>query len=214
MLLFSFNFYSSSKNTLWCFPIKQSAISKFGLFCICCLLKIGGDSCQEIPLSQLSLSAPPTSGTNTMKTLICPGAPEYQNQAGDSVRRLASKVSFHLLIDFQYVRKPLTWERQSALQSLLGMPVVSWARTGSDLGHFWKTCTFHNWRNQLPTFSTFQVITWILLGLRKSYVKNLTSVLCAYGKLGSFTCKRGRMFPTGRCSVYLPKSKILAKERR
>ncbi|NXI40578.1 TANC1 protein, partial [Galbula dea] len=51
-----------------------------------------GDSCQEIPLSQLPLSAPPASGTNTVKTLNCPGAPEYQNQAGDSVRHLASKV--------------------------------------------------------------------------------------------------------------------------
>ncbi|XP_075368397.1 protein TANC1 isoform X5 [Mycteria americana] len=51
-----------------------------------------GDSCQEIPLSQLPLSAPPASGTNTMKTLNCPGTPEYQNQTGDSVRRLASKV--------------------------------------------------------------------------------------------------------------------------
>uniref|UniRef100_A0A8B9S9F6 Tetratricopeptide repeat, ankyrin repeat and coiled-coil containing 1 n=1 Tax=Apteryx owenii TaxID=8824 RepID=A0A8B9S9F6_APTOW len=51
----------------------------------------GGDSCQEIPLSQLPPSAPP-SGTNTMKTLNCPGSPEHQNQTGDSVRRLASKV--------------------------------------------------------------------------------------------------------------------------
>uniref|UniRef100_A0A8C3PQ05 Tetratricopeptide repeat, ankyrin repeat and coiled-coil containing 1 n=1 Tax=Calidris pygmaea TaxID=425635 RepID=A0A8C3PQ05_9CHAR len=49
----------------------------------------GGDSCLEIPLSQLPPSAPPTSGTNT---LTCPGSPEYPNQAGDSVRRLASKV--------------------------------------------------------------------------------------------------------------------------
>ncbi|XP_074451144.1 protein TANC1 isoform X2 [Larus michahellis] len=52
----------------------------------------GGDSSLEIPLSQVSPSAPPTSGTNTMKTLNCPGSPEYQNQTGDSVRRLASKV--------------------------------------------------------------------------------------------------------------------------
>ncbi|NXN74325.1 TANC1 protein, partial [Himantopus himantopus] len=50
------------------------------------------DSCLEIPLSQLSLSAPPTSGTNTLKTLNCPDSPEHQNQTGDSVRRLASKV--------------------------------------------------------------------------------------------------------------------------
>nr|XP_009664832.1 PREDICTED: protein TANC1 isoform X1 [Struthio camelus australis]XP_009664833.1 PREDICTED: protein TANC1 isoform X1 [Struthio camelus australis]XP_009664834.1 PREDICTED: protein TANC1 isoform X1 [Struthio camelus australis] len=50
-----------------------------------------GDSCQEIPLSQLPPSAPP-SGTNTMKNLNCPGSPEHQNQTGDSVRRLASKV--------------------------------------------------------------------------------------------------------------------------
>ncbi|NXE13025.1 TANC1 protein, partial [Lophotis ruficrista] len=50
------------------------------------------DSCQEIPLSQLPLPAPPTSGTSTMKTLNCPGTPEYQNQTGNSVRRLASKV--------------------------------------------------------------------------------------------------------------------------
>ncbi|XP_074948763.1 protein TANC1 isoform X3 [Phalacrocorax aristotelis] len=50
-----------------------------------------GESCQEIPLSQLPLSAPPSS-TNTVKTLDCPGTPEYQNQTGDSVRRLASKV--------------------------------------------------------------------------------------------------------------------------
>ncbi|NXJ92262.1 TANC1 protein, partial [Corythaixoides concolor] len=51
-----------------------------------------GDSCQEIPLSQLPLSAPPASGTNAVKTLNCPGAPEYQDQTGDSVRCLASKV--------------------------------------------------------------------------------------------------------------------------
>ncbi|NXW62677.1 TANC1 protein, partial [Eurystomus gularis] len=51
-----------------------------------------GDSCQEIPLSQIPPSAPPASGTNTMKTLNCPDTPEYQNQTGDSVRRLASKV--------------------------------------------------------------------------------------------------------------------------
>ncbi|NXG59271.1 TANC1 protein, partial [Hemiprocne comata] len=51
-----------------------------------------GDSCQEIPLSQLPPSAPPTSGTSTMKTLNSPDAPEYQNLTGDSVRRLASKV--------------------------------------------------------------------------------------------------------------------------
>ncbi|NXC39243.1 TANC1 protein, partial [Penelope pileata] len=51
-----------------------------------------GDSCQEIPLSQLPLSTPPTSGTCTMKALNCPGTSEYQNQAGDSVKRLASKV--------------------------------------------------------------------------------------------------------------------------
>ncbi|XP_074684491.1 protein TANC1 isoform X2 [Strix aluco] len=51
-----------------------------------------GDPCQEIPLSQLPLSASPASGSNTMKTLNFSGAPEYQNQAGDSVRRLASRV--------------------------------------------------------------------------------------------------------------------------
>ncbi|NXJ77986.1 TANC1 protein, partial [Trogon melanurus] len=51
-----------------------------------------GDSCQEIPLSQLPSSALPASGANTMKTLNCPGTPEYQNPAGDCVRRLASKV--------------------------------------------------------------------------------------------------------------------------
>ncbi|XP_009637315.2 protein TANC1 isoform X2 [Egretta garzetta] len=51
-----------------------------------------GDSCQEIPLSQLPPSAPPASGTSTMKTLHCPGTPEYQAQTGDSVRHLASKV--------------------------------------------------------------------------------------------------------------------------
>ncbi|KAM6070589.1 protein TANC1 isoform 1-T4 [Chlamydotis macqueenii] len=50
------------------------------------------DSCQEIPLSQLPPPAPPTSGSSTVKTLNCPGTPEYQNQTGNSVRRLASKV--------------------------------------------------------------------------------------------------------------------------
>lgn len=94
MLLFSFHFYFSSKYILSCFLRKQSAISRFGLSCICCLLKIGGDSCQEIPLSQLSPSAPPANGTSTIKTLSRPSTPEYQNQTGDPVRRLASKVSF------------------------------------------------------------------------------------------------------------------------
>ncbi|NXL62262.1 TANC1 protein, partial [Chordeiles acutipennis] len=51
-----------------------------------------GDSCQEIPLSQLPPSAPPASNTSTVKTVNCPGTPEYQNQMSDSVRRLASKV--------------------------------------------------------------------------------------------------------------------------
>ncbi|KFP06609.1 Protein TANC1 [Calypte anna] len=51
-----------------------------------------GDSCQEIPLSQLPLSAPPASGTNAVKTLNFPDTPEYQNQTSDSVRYLASKV--------------------------------------------------------------------------------------------------------------------------
>ncbi|NXN39817.1 TANC1 protein, partial [Rhinoptilus africanus] len=51
-----------------------------------------GDSSLEIPLSHLPPSVPPTSGTNTVKTLSCPSSPEYQNQMGDSVRRLASKV--------------------------------------------------------------------------------------------------------------------------
>ncbi|RMB92572.1 hypothetical protein DUI87_31026 [Hirundo rustica rustica] len=51
-----------------------------------------GDSCHEIPLSQLPLCAPLSVDTNTMKTLTCPGTPEYTTQTGDSVRRLASKV--------------------------------------------------------------------------------------------------------------------------
>ncbi|NXH11485.1 TANC1 protein, partial [Bucco capensis] len=51
-----------------------------------------GDSCQEIPLSQLPSSAPSASGTNTVKTLTCPDTPEYQNQAEDSVRHIASRV--------------------------------------------------------------------------------------------------------------------------
>uniref|UniRef100_A0A8C4VC49 Tetratricopeptide repeat, ankyrin repeat and coiled-coil containing 1 n=1 Tax=Falco tinnunculus TaxID=100819 RepID=A0A8C4VC49_FALTI len=42
--------------------------------------------------SPKTLSAPPANGTNTMNTLNCPGTPEYQNQTGDSVRHLASKV--------------------------------------------------------------------------------------------------------------------------
>uniref|UniRef100_A0A8C3EWR7 Tetratricopeptide repeat, ankyrin repeat and coiled-coil containing 1 n=1 Tax=Corvus moneduloides TaxID=1196302 RepID=A0A8C3EWR7_CORMO len=54
--------------------------------------KTGGDSCQEIPLSQLSPCAPPSGDTNTMKTLTCPGTPEHKPQTGDSVRCLASKV--------------------------------------------------------------------------------------------------------------------------
>ncbi|XP_069717842.1 protein TANC1 isoform X2 [Phaenicophaeus curvirostris] len=52
----------------------------------------GGDSFLEIPLSQISPSTPPASGTNTGKTPSGPATPEYQNQAGDAVRRLASKV--------------------------------------------------------------------------------------------------------------------------
>ncbi|NWH58567.1 TANC1 protein, partial [Geococcyx californianus] len=52
----------------------------------------GGDSCLEIPLSQVPSPAPPASGTNTGKAPNCPAAPEYQNQAGDAVRHLASKV--------------------------------------------------------------------------------------------------------------------------
>ncbi|KFQ37815.1 Protein TANC1 [Mesitornis unicolor] len=51
-----------------------------------------GDSCQEIPLSQLSPSAAAASGTGTMRTRSCLGSPELQSQAGDPVRRLASRV--------------------------------------------------------------------------------------------------------------------------
>ncbi|NXF06209.1 TANC1 protein, partial [Smithornis capensis] len=56
----------------------------------------GADSCQEIPLSQLSLCAPPAGDTSTVKTLSCPATPECRNQRGDALRRLASKVvAFH-----------------------------------------------------------------------------------------------------------------------
>ncbi|XP_063257178.1 protein TANC1 isoform X5 [Prinia subflava] len=54
--------------------------------------KTGGDSGQEIPLSQVPLCAPLSGDTDTMRTLACPGTPEYKTPAGDSVRRLASKV--------------------------------------------------------------------------------------------------------------------------
>ncbi|XP_052531892.1 protein TANC1 isoform X1 [Tympanuchus pallidicinctus] len=50
------------------------------------------DSCQEIPLSQSPLSAPPPSSTCTVRTTNCPGTPDNQSQTGDSVKRLASKV--------------------------------------------------------------------------------------------------------------------------
>ncbi|NXA13225.1 TANC1 protein, partial [Sapayoa aenigma] len=54
------------------------------------------DCCQEIPLSHLSLCAPPAGDTSTVKTVTCPAAPEHRNQRGDAVRRLASKVvAFH-----------------------------------------------------------------------------------------------------------------------
>ncbi|KAL9848364.1 protein TANC1 isoform 1-T1 [Geothlypis trichas] len=52
----------------------------------------GGDSCQEIPLSQLAPCPPPSGDTNAGKTLPCAAAPEHQTHAGDSARRLASKV--------------------------------------------------------------------------------------------------------------------------
>ncbi|NXU17864.1 TANC1 protein, partial [Pardalotus punctatus] len=51
-----------------------------------------GDSCQEIPLSQVPPCAPPSGDTSTVKTVTCPGASEYKTQTGDSGRRLASKV--------------------------------------------------------------------------------------------------------------------------
>ncbi|XP_071418048.1 protein TANC1 isoform X2 [Pithys albifrons albifrons] len=52
----------------------------------------GGDSCEEIPLSQLPLCAPPAADTSTGKPLTCPATPEYKTHMGDAVRRLASKV--------------------------------------------------------------------------------------------------------------------------
>ncbi|NWI84587.1 TANC1 protein, partial [Pitta sordida] len=56
----------------------------------------GANSCQEIPLSQLSLCAPPAGDTSTVKTLPSPAAPECRSERGDAVRRLASKVvAFH-----------------------------------------------------------------------------------------------------------------------
>ncbi|KAJ7422917.1 Protein TANC1 [Willisornis vidua] len=54
--------------------------------------RAGGDSCEEIPLSQLPLCAPPAADTSTGKPLTCPATPEYKTQMGDAVRRLASKV--------------------------------------------------------------------------------------------------------------------------
>ncbi|NXQ36293.1 TANC1 protein, partial [Alaudala cheleensis] len=48
----------------------------------------GGDCCQEIPLSQF----PPSGDPSTGRTVACAGAAEDKAQAGDSVRRLASKV--------------------------------------------------------------------------------------------------------------------------
>ncbi|XP_014746114.1 PREDICTED: protein TANC1 isoform X4 [Sturnus vulgaris] len=54
--------------------------------------KTGGDSSQEIPLSQCPPCAPLSGDTSTVKTLTGPGAPEYKTHTGDSVRRLASKV--------------------------------------------------------------------------------------------------------------------------
>ncbi|XP_053116228.1 protein TANC1 isoform X3 [Hemicordylus capensis] len=49
------------------------------------------DPCQEIPLSQLPSSLT-SAGISTAKTLNCRPPQENQNQMGDSVRRLASKV--------------------------------------------------------------------------------------------------------------------------
>ncbi|NWI53427.1 TANC1 protein, partial [Calyptomena viridis] len=52
------------------------------------------DSCQEIPLSQLPLCAPPAGDSSAVNTLTCA---ESRNQRADAVRRLASKVvAFHL----------------------------------------------------------------------------------------------------------------------
>ncbi|NWV68272.1 TANC1 protein, partial [Malurus elegans] len=51
--------------------------------------KTGGDSCQEIPLSQVPVCAPLSGDSSTVKALA---AAEYRTQTGDSVRRLASKV--------------------------------------------------------------------------------------------------------------------------
>lgn len=62
--------------------------------------------------------------------------------------------------------------------------------------------------NQLPASWTCQVITWILCGLRNSYLNNFSPVLCGYGRLGSFPCQRGCLFSAGSCSVYLPKAKF------
>ncbi|KAJ7345724.1 hypothetical protein JRQ81_001674 [Phrynocephalus forsythii] len=50
------------------------------------------DPCQEIPLSQLPASLVTSAGTGAVKTLNCPLAQEDQNQMGESVRHLASKV--------------------------------------------------------------------------------------------------------------------------
>ncbi|XP_042321071.1 protein TANC1 isoform X2 [Sceloporus undulatus] len=50
------------------------------------------DPCQEIPLSQLPPSVVTSAGISTVKTLNCSPAQEHQNQMGESVRRLASKV--------------------------------------------------------------------------------------------------------------------------
>lgn len=127
---FGLNFCTGNKDIPQSFHIKQSVFcfQHIWPFLYWLFLKIGSDSCQEIPLSQLPLSTAPPSGTYTVKTMNCPGTPDNQNQTGDSVKRLASRVSFPLPMEliFQHVRKPLVLSgKQTDLQSLLGMPIVS-----------------------------------------------------------------------------------------
>lgn len=87
--------------------------------CLFSSLSTASDPCQEIPLSQLSPSIVTSGGTSTstIKTLNCPSAQEHQNQMSDSVRRLASKV---------------TWNAYQLLQQYAKKTII----------RIWEICTF------------------------------------------------------------------------
>lgn len=75
-----------------------------------------------------------------------------------------------------------------------------------------RSVRFTNGETSYRPFLPFKLLFEFCLLLERVNIKNFTSVLCVYGRAGSFTSKKGHVFSTCRCSVYLPKAKFWGKK--